>query len=290
MSKDIHGKKFISPGAWFSLVYPQDWYEFEDTEESFLFYNPEKWSGNFRISAYRKDRKQPGASFFAKDSIREELQQNPTATLVDVGSWKCAYSMESFQEEGQWYTLHLWVTGVDNLLLECSFTVPRGGDAALGRSILASVECRDERKSYPKEIIPVRVLEIGEVNAAFEWVSSVVKKELKKDFTGVVEDLGKLQQIIDGRVIEPGQQDAWAAFGLVMGTIFTNEMDGLEWMTVIDGRREYPALRYSETGTMIYPQKWVADAMKKNGTCHVMDVFDKAMQFLSTEKEENHGK
>lgn len=41
--------KYISPGGWFSLEYPMGWHEFEDTEESFLFYNPDRWTGNFRI-------------------------------------------------------------------------------------------------------------------------------------------------------------------------------------------------------------------------------------------------
>ena len=40
--------KYISPGGWFSLEYPMGWHEFEDTEESFLFYNPDRWTGNFR--------------------------------------------------------------------------------------------------------------------------------------------------------------------------------------------------------------------------------------------------
>ena len=46
-------KKYISPGSWFSLEYPDNWCEFEDSEDCFLFYNPDKWTGNFRISAYR---------------------------------------------------------------------------------------------------------------------------------------------------------------------------------------------------------------------------------------------
>ena len=36
--------KYISPGGWFSLEYPMGWHEFEDTEESFLFYNPDSKS------------------------------------------------------------------------------------------------------------------------------------------------------------------------------------------------------------------------------------------------------
>ena len=47
-------KKFISPGAWFSMTYPADWNEFEDGEGSFLFYNPNEWTGNFRISDTKK--------------------------------------------------------------------------------------------------------------------------------------------------------------------------------------------------------------------------------------------
>ena len=38
----MQGKKFISPGAWFSMNYPSDWNEFEDGEGSFLFYNPDE--------------------------------------------------------------------------------------------------------------------------------------------------------------------------------------------------------------------------------------------------------
>ena len=61
----MQGKKFISPGAWFSMNYPSDWNEFEDGEGSFLFYNPDVWSGNFRISAFK------GKAGYGKDAIRQ---------------------------------------------------------------------------------------------------------------------------------------------------------------------------------------------------------------------------
>ena len=62
----MQGKKFISPGAWFSMNYPSDWNEFEDGEGSFLFYNPDVWTGNFRISAFK------GNASYGKDAIRQE--------------------------------------------------------------------------------------------------------------------------------------------------------------------------------------------------------------------------
>ena len=69
--------KYIAPGGWFSLEYPAGWREFEDTEESFLFYDPDKWSGNFRISAYR------GADTnYGKECVSYELKENPAAELT----------------------------------------------------------------------------------------------------------------------------------------------------------------------------------------------------------------
>lgn len=79
------GKKFISPGAWFSLVYPLDWCEFEDTENTFLFYNPDKWTGNFRISAFKADPKLPEAMSYAKEALEEELRDNSSAVRIKVG-------------------------------------------------------------------------------------------------------------------------------------------------------------------------------------------------------------
>ena len=64
-------KKFISPGAWFSMTYPVDWNEFEDGEGSFLFYNPNEWTGNFRISAFK------GNATYGKDSVKQELRETP---------------------------------------------------------------------------------------------------------------------------------------------------------------------------------------------------------------------
>ena len=76
----MQGKKFISPGAWFSMNYPSDWNEFEDGEGSFLFYNPDVWSGNFRISAFK------GKAGYGKEAIRQELKENDSASLVK-GRW-----------------------------------------------------------------------------------------------------------------------------------------------------------------------------------------------------------
>lgn len=270
----MEGKKFISPGAWFSLVYPHNWNEFEDTEENFLFYNPHKWTGNFRISAYKADAKLADAMKYGENMVKEELKVNRTAVPVRIGKWNCAYSKETFQEGGTYYTTHIWITGAGNMALECSFTVSKGDEAKAAEEIIATIEVREDGKRYPKEIIPIRVLEIGEVNESFEWASATIKKQLKKDFSSTAEDIPKLQQIINSDMFNPKQRDAWESFGIAFGTILINEIDGMDWVTVIDGKQEYPALRFHDTDLVVYPQQLIWEKVKEGKSCELQKEFE----------------
>lgn len=260
--------KYISPGGWFSLEYPMTWREFEDTEESFLFYDPSEWTGNFRISAYKDD-----AEDYGSQCIAYELKENRTSSPVKVGTWECAYSMETFQEEGKWYTTHIWVTGKGNISFECSFTVPKGGDKEPAEKIIGSLQVREEGVNYPKEIIPIRIMEIGEVNSAFEWASTTVKKQLTKDFTSIEADVESIQQVMDSGRFQAQQRMAWENFGIAFGTILVNEMDGMEWVTVIDGGKEYPALQFEHSDMVLDPAALVWEKVRKGLRCDLKAEF-----------------
>lgn len=266
----MNTKKYISPGGWFSLCYPVTWNEFEDEEGSFLFYNPEKWSGNFRISA-NKDR----SDSYAKESVQYELEHNDQAVLREIGPWKCAYSCETFMEGNEAYTSHFWITGKGKISVECSFTVKKGSPVKEAEDIIASLEIGLDRKKYSKEIIPIRVLEINEVNMAYEWISSQIKKTLKKDFTASLSDIDNLQKMVDSQCWKPQQQDAWIALGLTFGVILVNEMDGMDWITMIDENNELPALRYGDTDLIVFPMNLFADKVKKGEKCNLRKEFDR---------------
>ena len=240
--------KYISPGGWFSLEYPMGWHEFEDTEESFLFYNPDRWTGNFRISAYKDE-----AADYGPQCIAYELKENTSSTLVKVGKWDCAYSAETFQEEGAWYTTHIWMTGEEN----------------------RSLQIRKEGVSHPREIIPIRVLEIGEVNTAFEWASTAIKKQLTKDFTASESDIDSIQQVMDSGRFQTQQRMAWENFGIAFGAILVNEMEGMEWVTVIEGQKEYPALQFMCSDMVLDPAALVWGKAKKGLPCDLKSEFRK---------------
>lgn len=267
----VQRKKFISPGAWFSMMYPAGWNEFEDGEGSFLFYNPNEWTGNFRISAYK------GGGTYAREVIRQELKENPSAVSVRVGNMECAYSKEMFEEGGAYYTSHFWVTGMGDVAFECSFTVSKGMPAAEAEAVIASLEIRKEGVKYPAEVIPVRLSEICQINEAFEWVTATVKEQLKKDFQGVEEDLDSMQQVMDSGTIGPKKKEAWLAFGIALCVILANEVDGLEWMTLMDGNREAPVLQNRATGAWIDPMKLVWSRVKAGEPCLLAETYKKMM-------------
>lgn len=257
------------------MVYPSDWNEFEDGEGSFLFYNPDNWTGNFRISAYKEDASLPGGTTYGQDAVRQELKENPSASLVRIGGLDCAYSKEMFQEDGAYYTTHIWITGVENLAFDCSFTVAKGGSVEEAEAVIASLQIRRDGQKYPAELIPIRLSEIYQVNEAYEWVVATVKQQLKKDFQGVEEDLEKIQQVIDSGTVSPKKREAWLAFGMAACTILANEVDGVEWFTLIDGNREAPVLRYK--GKTIDPMKLVWSKIKAGERCNLTEEYKNAI-------------
>ncbi len=243
----MEDKCYIAPGGWFALRYPAQWCEFEDSEGCFLFYNPDKWDGNFRVSVFKD-----ASDTYADDVMEDELKHNPSARRVIVGPWNCVYSNEDIVEEGQTYTMHLWLLGKKDTYAECSFTVSKGESEKKAEEVIASLELRDLHANYPKAVIPVRVLEINRINESFDWAVSQIKKVLKKDFHSSEQDIPLIQQIVSQKAFgNKKPEEALAAFGVAFGTILVNEMDGFDWVTVIDGRKEYPALRFADKDVVV---------------------------------------
>lgn len=276
----MQGKKFISPQSWFSLIYPSFWSEFEDREGSFLFYNPEKWTGNFRISAYRKKLKAVDAIRFAEEELEYELKQNKESERVKIGLYHGIYYNQSNKEEGVFYTTHHWLFGEKNTMIECSFTVPQGVGYEEAMPLLESVEIRSENKTYPSELIPIRLAEIYLINEEYENVSQLIKTTLSKDFQGIEEDLDKLQEVIDLEVIGGKKRRDWFAVGVVLCVILTNEVEGFEWKTLIDGNRETPILYYTNSSLEIDPLKAAWSFIEKNNRCDVKDIYKELLGSL----------
>lgn len=89
-----------------------------------------------------------------------------------------------FEEEGTYYTSHLWVTGIDNVAFECSFTVPKGEHVDEAEKIISSLEIRKDGQKYPAEIIPIRLSEIYQVNEAYRVGDRYGENAIEKRLSG----------------------------------------------------------------------------------------------------------
>lgn len=237
-------KKYISSGSWFSFLYPDAWHEFEDEPGSFLFYNPTSWTGNFRISA-----SMDASASFADDTMNRELAEYADATRVNIGGRDYVHSREIFQESGAWYTSHFWVTGEKQMVVYITYTLPKGESPDEALKVLETLSLLNPNKPACHEVIPVRLMEIVLINEAYERTQKEVKNLLKKDFSSstVSTSLSYLQRLHDEGTLK-NHPTTWERLGRVLGCFLVEEMDGVEWVTVIDGVKEYPALCFKTDG------------------------------------------
>ncbi|MBQ1177737.1 MAG: DUF3805 domain-containing protein [Bacteroidaceae bacterium] len=235
-------KKFISPGSWFAFAYPEEWFEFSEEADCFLFYNPEKWDGNFRISAYRD------ASSAFGDSMMRQALKAAGAKLQKVGRWETIYSSESFTEQLVEYVTHRWTIGCGQTCVECSFTEEVGGEAlGMVNALIASLEILQPRESFHNQYIHVRVAEVDLIESCYATVEEMGMKLFKERFRDLDYNLRLMQKI--ARREELTSQlgtDAGAVMGIVLCALLTESIEGLEWKTYVNGKVEAPVLMYGE--------------------------------------------
>ena len=235
-------KKFISPGSWFAFAYPEEWFEFSEEADCFLFYNPEKWDGNFHISAYRD------ASPSFGDTMMRQALKDSGAKLSKVGRWETIHSAESFTEQLVEYTTHRWTIGYGQTCVECSFTAPVGEHLGVVNGIIASLEILQPRDTFRNQYIPVRVSEIDLIESCYATIEELGMKLFKERFRDFDYNVRLLQKI--ARHPELTNQlgsDAGAVMGVVLCALLTESIEGLEWNTFINGKVEAPVLMHGTT-------------------------------------------
>lgn len=271
-------KKFISPGAWFSMEYPKSWFEFEDGEGSFLFYNPDVWDGNFRISAERGY-----SESYGEEVLKEEARHYKSYEKIDMVSGKALFGSSIFKEEENEYISYHWLYAVNDMFFECTFTTFTSQNEQVALEVLNSIVVRDLEGKYPSEVIPVRLSEVYRINNDFEWVVDFIKEKYAVPFQGEEQDIQLLDKLKNDDVIGKKKREQWQAVGITLAVILANEVEGLEWHTLIDGNREDPVLCYKSTQSIIDPMKLVWSKIKGGEEFTILSSYKEALEVLSEE-------
>ena len=235
-------KKFISPGSWFAFTYPAEWFEFSEEADCFLFYNPEQWDGNFRISAYRD------ASPSFGDTMMRQALKVLGARLAKVGRWETIYSTEQVTEQLVEYVTHRWTIGCGQTCVECSFTAPSDAHLGIANVLIASLEIMQPRETFHNQYIPVRVSEVDLIESCYATIEDLGMKLFKERFRDMDYNVRLLQKIAQRpELTKQLGSDAGAVMGITLCALLTESIEGLEWNTYVNGRVEAPVLMYGTT-------------------------------------------
>ena len=96
---------------------------------------------------------------------------------------------------------------------------------------------------------------------------------MKKDFQGVEGDIENIQKVIDAGSLSPKKREPWISIGIVLCVILTNEVDGFQWKTLIDGNREASVLLNETTGTWIDPMKLAWSKVKAGQQVDLAETY-----------------
>ena len=94
-----------------------------------------------------------------------------------------------------------------------------------------------------------------------------------EEFLSYARQMVELQQMMEESNIGPKKKDAWLALGIALCVIFANEVDGMEWRTLVDGNREAPILLHTPTGEWIDPMKLVWSKVKAGGKVNLPEIY-----------------
>jgi len=77
--------------------------------------------------------------------------------------------------------------------------------------------------------------------------------------------------VINSGKIGSKKKEEWLAIGITVCIILTNEVEGMEWKTLIDGNREAPVLQYKDR--IIDPLKLAWSKVKAGEPCDIIEEY-----------------
>lgn len=98
-------------------------------------------------------------------------------------------------------------------------------------------------------------------------------------------DLGRLQVLIDRRVIRNADVETWQALGVVFGDLLVT-VHGLKWVMYEDELGVSKALQWRDTANFVFPVTVFSKRVQFNESIDVRSIFDKISADIEAFKQE----
>ena len=131
-----------------------------------------------------------------------------------------------------------------------------------------------------------------------EWVTYIAKmwllgSQISEDVTGQemdgsMQDIHRLQTIIDSGKIPVENTQELQSLGIVFGKVFVNETPDYDWWVVEDEYGKDACVRYKETTLLIFPQTMLSKRIEDGEHVDVAELFTGLREDLERIKNENY--
>lgn len=121
------------------------------------------------------------------------------------------------------------------------------------------------------------------------WLlGSQISEQITGDkMNGSMDDLDRLQTIVDSAQIPIDHSQELESLGIVFGKVFVNATANYDWWVMEDEYGKDVCIRYKETSLLIFPQTMLSKRIEDGAVLNVIDLFNDIRQELDRIKTEN---
>lgn len=131
-----------------------------------------------------------------------------------------------------------------------------------------------------------------------EWVTYIAKMwllgdQLSEEITGEkmdgsINDLIRLQKIVDSNKISQESTQELQSLGIVFGKVLVNDTPHYDWWVVEDDYGKDACIRYKETSLIVFPQTMISKRIEDGILVNVLELYQDLKKDLERIQHENY--
>ena len=113
-------------------------------------------------------------------------------------------------------------------------------------------------------------------------VSGVVGERLD----GSLDDLGRLQRVLDSRSVDPSATYTLHSLGLSFGIVFIENNPGFDWWMVHDEYGRDPVIRWERTSLLVCPMTMISKRVEDGVDVDIAELYELLGEELERAQQE----
>lgn len=118
--------------------------------------------------------------------------------------------------------------------------------------------------------------------------SQISRDIIGQEMDGSLDDLVRLQSVIDSGRLPVENTQELQSLGVVFGKVFVNETPNYDWWVIEDEYGKDACVRFKETSLLVFPQTMLSKRIEDGEVVNVSELFHGLRQYLERIKNENY--